>query len=74
VRELKELQGLKKLSLCDTGITDAGLQDLKELKGLAELGLQRTAITKEGLNAMRKALPGTKVRYSDQNGRTVPPG
>ena len=60
---LKGLTGLQRLYLSETDITDAGLAHLKELTGLKRLYLNRTSITDGGLRELRKALPGTDIRF-----------
>jgi hypothetical protein len=58
---LKELEGLRTLTLNGSKFTDAGLKELEELKGLQTVTLNGTLITDEGLNELRAALPGAKI-------------
>ncbi len=46
------LAALKLLALCDTAVTDAGIQHLGSLKNLERLNLANTAITDAGLAAI----------------------
>ncbi len=54
------LDGLRFLSLAETGITDAGLAHLSRLQHLEELHLDSTAITNEGLKILA-GLPSLRV-------------
>jgi hypothetical protein len=58
---LKELKGLRRLTLGGIKITDAGLGELKQLKGLQTLWLVHTQVTEAGLKELRQALQGTTV-------------
>ncbi len=57
----KEIGGLKRLPLRNTGLTDIAVDDLKSLKALEEIDLSGTKITAEGIETIRKALPNCKV-------------
>ena len=68
LKDLKELKGLRVLSLAGTRITDAGLKDLKELKGLRVLSLEGTLIGDAGLKDLKElkklalvSLAGTRI-------------
>lgn len=53
ISHLKDLQGLKDLTLHNTSVTDAGLIHLMGLKGLTELHLGGTQVTDSGLVALK---------------------
>ena len=52
---------LKKLSLSNTQVTDAGLPSLRCLQELLELCLDRTAVTSRGVAALVTCLPHLQV-------------
>lgn len=53
---------LKKLSLSNTQVTDAGLPPLRGLQELQELCLDRTAVTSRGVADLITCLPHLQVR------------
>jgi hypothetical protein len=61
LKELKDLQQLRSLSLGDTQVTDAGLKELKGLKRLFLLYLANTRVTDAGVADLKKALPDCKI-------------
>lgn len=52
---------LKKLSLSNTQVTDAGLPSLRGLQELQELCLDRTAVTSQGVAELITCLPQLQV-------------
>lgn len=52
---------LKKLSLSNTQVTDAGLPSLRSLQELQELCLDRTAVTSRGVAELITCLPHLQV-------------
>lgn len=52
---------LKKLSLSNTQVTDAGLPSLRAMLDLQELCLDRTAVTSRGVAQLIKHLPQLQV-------------
>lgn len=52
---------LKKLSLSNTQVTDAGLPSLRGLQELQELCLDRTAVTSRGVAELVTCLPHLQV-------------
>ena len=52
---------LKKLSLADTEVTDAGLERLRELSKLQELDLTDTDVSDDGVKKFQQALPKCKI-------------
>lgn len=52
---------LKKLSLSNTQVTDAGLPSLRGLQELQELCLDRTAVTSRGVAELIVCLPHLQV-------------
>jgi hypothetical protein len=58
---LKGISTLQTLELDGTKVTDAGLVHLKGLTQLRTLSLTSTRVTPEGVEALRKALPNTKI-------------
>jgi serine/threonine protein kinase len=69
VRWVGELKRLERLSLADTGATDASLTALRELTGLRELDLTGTKVTAEGAAALKVALPGCTVKVGSAGRR-----
>ena len=67
-KRFKDIVGLKRLSLRNTGLTDAAIDDLKSLKDLDEMDLAGTKTTAEGIEAIRKALPNCKVVWEGEGG------
>lgn len=53
---------MKKLSLSNTQVTDAGLPPLRGLQELQELCLDRTAVTSRGVADLITCLPHLQVR------------
>jgi Leucine-rich repeat (LRR) protein len=64
-KRFRDIEGLKKLSLNNTGLTDAAVADLKSLTNLEEMDLTGTKITAEGIETIRKALPNCKVVWGE---------
>lgn len=63
---LKELDGLKNLtvlSLGETKVTDVGLKELAAHKELTSLNLFRTKVTDVGVTDLQKALPKCKIEW-----------
>jgi len=58
---LNALQGLRRLYIYNTAISDAGLLNLASLTKLKWLTCSGTGITEEGLDRFRKRLPGCKL-------------
>lgn len=56
---------LKKLSLSNTQVTDAGLPSLRRLVELQELCLDRTAVTSRGVADLITCLPHLQVIHAD---------
>ena len=55
------IEGLKRVSLRNTGLTNAAVKDLRLLKDLEELDLTGTEITAQAIEAIRSALPNCRV-------------
>lgn len=68
---LREMPGLKELTLNDTMVTDAGLETLKTLPALESLRLARTKVTKEGISGFL-AEPPPKLLQIDVSGNSIP--
>ncbi|MBM3794928.1 MAG: hypothetical protein FJW31_12860 [Acidobacteria bacterium] len=63
---LDVLAGMKQLEVLDlyrTQITNAGVVRLQELKELYDVDLRYSRVTSNGIDALRAALPGSKVQY-----------
>ena len=60
---LAPLAKLQSLSLADTPVTDAGLEQLHGLKELKELDLSFTQTSEEGQAKLQKALPELKITH-----------
>ena len=58
---LRDIEGLKQLSLQNTKLSDAAVSALKSLKDLAELDLTGTGLTADGIASLKKALPNCKI-------------
>ena len=65
-KRFRDIEGLKKLSLKNTGLTDAAVTELKSLSNLEEMDLTGTKITTDGIEAIRKALPNCNVVSDDE--------
>jgi hypothetical protein len=61
MQELKEVQTLRQLFLARVRVTDAGLRQLAALRNLRVLSVDSNAATGGGMEALRKALPNTKI-------------
>jgi hypothetical protein len=61
VANLAGLKGLKRLSLANTGLSDAGLKHLEGLAALEHLDLSGTKVTADGVAALKQALPKCEV-------------
>jgi hypothetical protein len=57
-----ELKQLERLSLADSGATDASLGSLRNLVGLRELDLTGTRVSAQGVAALRQALPKCDIK------------
>ena len=62
MEHLAGLEGLVRLELRQTRITDAATQTLARLKTLKVLDLSQTGVTDDGLKKLRAALPGCDVQ------------
>ena len=60
---LSRLASLLFLNLNGENITDVGIAELTRLTTLEELNLAGTRITDRGLEAMRGAMPRTKITH-----------
>ena len=60
---LRELPNLKILSLRNTQVSDAGLEQLEGLTNLKLLYLNDTQVTPEGVKKLQEALPNCKIEY-----------
>ena len=54
---------LSSLSLSNTKITDAGLENLKGLPHLGTLSLDKTLVTDNGFRRLQAAMPGCQFIY-----------
>ncbi len=65
-KRFKDIEGLKRLSLRNTGLSDAAVDDLKSLTDLEEVDLMGTKITADGIETIREALPKCRVVWEDE--------
>ena len=57
------MQGLQKLFLFRTNITDAAVDDLLKFRNLDRLNIQATKITQAGYQRLKAGLPGVEINY-----------
>jgi serine/threonine protein kinase/Leucine-rich repeat (LRR) protein len=62
VRFVGELKQLERLSLVESGATDASLISLRDLISLRELDLTSTRVSAQGVAALRQALPRCDIK------------
>ncbi len=74
LRYLRGMTNVSNLSLGHTRITDAGLEHLKGLKNLRDLDLSGTHVTRQGVKSLGRALPATRIRWSEGRPGRSPPG
>jgi serine/threonine protein kinase/Leucine-rich repeat (LRR) protein len=67
-----ELKRLERLSLANSGATDASLKYMHDLVNLRELDLTGTRVTSEGIAALRKVLPRCDIRAGTAGGQRTP--
>jgi hypothetical protein len=58
---LRRLKNLEMLELCETNISDAGLNQLRELSRLTVVYVHGTKVTENGARELEAALPGCCV-------------
>ena len=58
---LEGLQGVQRLLLDGTGITDEGLKPLRRLAGLEHLNLTGTRVSDRGAADLSQALPKARI-------------
>jgi len=61
VTDLGSLNGLERMSLTSTQVTDADLKHLQRLTNLKELYLNYTQTTEAGRSELRKSLPNCRI-------------
>jgi hypothetical protein len=62
VRFVGELQQLERLSLANSGATDASLKSLQDLVNLRELDLSGTKVSEQGAATLRKSIPRCDIK------------
>lgn len=65
--DVQQLQDLERLTLSDTAVTDAGLENLSNLEGLRALDLSNTAITDAAISEIAAIAALEEVDLSDTN-------
>ena len=60
---LKSFGKMRKISVCDTQLTDAGMTHLSKLARLEVVWLGKSRVTEEGMKALQAALP--KVKFTE---------
>jgi hypothetical protein len=64
----EHLHKLQVLNLCETPVTDKGLQALVSLKGLRKLNLNSTSLSEQTFQRLKEKLPSLQecdIRYTD---------
>lgn len=69
VNQLKNLRGLRWLTLADLPITDGCIESLAELKKLEKLTILKTKITPEGMAELQAALPNCEIEHDFTEGK-----
>jgi hypothetical protein len=61
ITTLCEMEGLRRLDLSETNVTDAGIDKLVALKNLDVLRLYKTGVTVAAINKLQSSLPSCHV-------------